>query len=199
MIKCTKKEMEKSLETIRHMIAYSHVIKTGFRVDKSLDQLIALNGPSGEMFKAANKVDKLDPFVNIILGMYITTEHAIETILSLDILEDSEEQPVGSSECENEFPSVEEIHGKLKSNDRWLNYLSTELGFVAKPEIWHSADDALNAIKGIDEDLYDLVKILKNGDHTEAIEALGEDLKDLSVGFGRIYDLDLTTADDVYI
>lgn len=196
----TKTEMEKSLETVRHMIAYSHAIKTGFRVDKSLDQLMALNGPFGEMFKAANDVDKLKPFVNIMLGMYISTEHAIETILSLDILEDSEEQPAAESseQHENEFSSVEEIHEKLNSNARWFNYLATELGFVAKLEIWHSADDALNAIKAIDEDLYDLVKILKDRDHIKAIEALGDDLENLSAGFSKIYELNLTTNADIW-
>ena len=196
---CTKREMEKSLETVRHMIVYSHAIKTGFRVNKSLDQLMALNGPFGEMFKAANKVDKLKSFVNIMLGMYISTEHAIETILSLDILEDSAAGCSESSEQhENEFSSVEEIHEKLNSNARWFNYLATELGFIAKLEIWHSADDALNAIKGIDEDLYDLVKILKNEDHIEAIEALEKDLKDISAGFGKIYELNLTTNADIW-
>ena len=192
-----KTTMQNHLEETRQLIAYTYAIKTGSRVDKSLDQITTLNKSTGDLFKVAKKTDKLDKLVGVMFGMYETAEHMIEAILRLDILDNSgEELNPEFDEDEDGSLSIEEIHRMFNINARWFNYLATEIGFVARPEIWHTVDDALNVIKSIDEELYDLAKALKDRDHDEELILLAEDFKKLSTGFGKIYELDLTTNAD---
>lgn len=190
----SKKDMKSSLKKTREMIAYCYAIENDFRVDKTLDSIYKLDPELGTVFRTAKVYYNSHPqFANIYLSMCESTEKMIETLLDLDIFENSDDKSELISNID-ENPNIGpsyighfiDIAGQ---NTRMFEMLALNLRCVCKPERWYSREYALNTIKMIDEDLYNMVKVLIDRGYDEAIDVLIKHLEKLTNSFKEIFEM----------
>ena len=187
----SKKDMQDSLEKTREMIEYCYAIANNFRVDKTLNNVYRLNPELGIAFRAAGC--NASQVAKIYLSMCESTEKMIETLLDLDIFEDSDDKSELISNID-ENPNIDtfkvvghfiDITGQ---NAKMFEILALNLRCVCKPEGWYSREYALNTIKMIDEDLYNMVNVLIDRGYDEVIDVLIEHFGKLANGFKEIFD-----------
>ena len=191
----SRKEMQDSLERTRRMITYCYAIENGFRADKTVDSISKLDPELGVAFYAAKSFYNLRPqFAKIYLSMCESTEKMIETLLDLDIFEDSDDDKSELISNIDENPNIDtfkvvghfiDITGQ---NAKMFEILALNLRCVCKPERWYSREYALNTIKMIDEDLYNMVNVLIDRGYDEVIDVLIEHFGKLANGFKEIFD-----------
>ena len=195
MYRINRKEMQDSLEKTRELIAYCYTIANNFRVDKTLKIVYKLNPELGIAFRAAGQSSNVSRtiFAEIYLSMCESTEKMIETLLDLDIFEDSDNESESISDID-ENPNIDTFDvGQLiditGQNARMFEMLALNLRYVCKPEGWYSKEYALDTIKMIDEDLYNMVKVLIDRGYDEVIDVLIENLEKLTNGFEAILEM----------
>lgn len=191
----SKKEMQDSLKKTREMIAYCYAIENNFRVDKTLDIIYKLDPELGRAFREAGQLSQVSrtEFAKIYLSMCESTEKMIETLLDLDIFEDSDDKSESINDID-ENPNIDtfdvgqfiDIAGQ---NARTFEILALNLRHICEPEGRYSRFIPLNIIKMIDEDLYNMVKVLIDRGYGKVIGALIKTLENLSTGFKGIFEI----------
>lgn len=187
----SKKDMQDSLEKTREMIAQQYAIANNFRVDKTLNNVYRLNPELGIAFRAAGC--NASQVAKIYLSMCESTEKMIETLLDLDIFEDSDDKSESISDID-ESPNIDtfdvgQFIDIIEQNAKLFENLALNLRHVCEPEEQYSRFVPLNNIRMIDEDLYNMVKVLIYKGYGKAIGILIETLEKLANGFKEIFEV----------